>query len=188
MTGRGAEGVVVLRAATTEDLPAITAVYGHNVLTGTGTFETTPPDGAEMGRRFDGIAALGLPWLVAEVDGRVAGYAYAGPFRTRPAYRYTAETSLYVGEGATGHGVGKALLAELLTRCEALGLRQMLAVIGDSDNAASIALHAALGFERTGVMTAVGWKFGRWLDVVFMQRRLRAGQDAPPDAGGMPLA
>ncbi|CAN5176852.1 GNAT family N-acetyltransferase [soil metagenome] len=180
-------GGPLVRDATVADLAALTAIYGHNVLTGTGTFETIPPDESEMGRRFAAIAALDLPWLVADIDDGVVGYAYAGPFRTRPAYRFTVETSVYVGAGATGRGVGRALLIELIARCDALGLRQMLAVIGDSENAASIGLHAAQGFELIGTMPAVGWKFERWLDVVFMQRQLGPGETQAPDAVGIPL-
>ena len=137
---------VLVRPSTDADVDAIAAIYGWNVLNGLGTFEEIPPDAAEMGRRRAGFLAKGMPYLVAEQDGQVLGYAYAGPFRLRAAYRYTVEDSIYVGPDAMGKGVGKALLGALIEACEALGLRQICAVIGDSGNAASIALHAALGF------------------------------------------
>ena len=178
----------VVRDATAKDLAAITAIYGEGVLTGTGTFETDPLDAAEMARRIAAVAALGLPWLVAEIDGVVVGYAYAGPFRTRAAYRYTVEDSIYVLTSAHGRGVGKALLTALIARCEALGVRQILAVIGDSANTGSVALHAACGFQPAGAVSDVGWKFDRWLDVVFMQRSLDAGASAPPSGRGLPLS
>jgi len=176
-----------VRDAVDADLEAITAIYAEGVLTGTGTFELTAPDASEMAGRRAAILKLGLPWLVAELDGVVVGYAYAGPFRTRAAYRYTVEDSIYVLASAHGHGVGKALLLELIARCEALGLRQMLGVIGDSANAGSIKLHAACGFAPMGAVEGVGWKFDDWLDVVFMQRRLNGGEATEPDAPGMPL-
>lgn len=176
-----------IRDATAGDMAAIAAIYAQDVTGGTGTFELDPPDVGEMIRRHATITALGLPWLVAEVDGAVAAYAYAGPFRTRPAYRYTVEDSIYVDAAHQGKGLGKALLVELIARCAALGLRQMLGVIGDSANAGSVALHAACGFEMVGTMTSVGWKFEQWRDVVFMQRALGPGQTKAPDADGMPL-
>lgn len=172
-----------IRNATAADLRAITLVYSMNVLLGTGSFETAVPDEAEMGRRVGAIDALGLPWLVAEIGGSVVGYAYAGPFRVRPAYRFTVEDSIYVAPDAIGRGVGKALLASLIERCEALGKRQMLAVIGDSGNTASIQLHLACGFERIGTMSNIGWKLDRWLDVVLMQRTLGAGATSAPSPG-----
>jgi len=178
----------VVRDAAADDLAAITAIYGEGVLTGTGTFETDPPDAAEMARRVAAVAALGLPWLVAEIDDVLVGYAYAGPFRTRAAYRYTVEDSIYVLASAQGRGVGKALLTVLIARCEALGVRQILAVIGDSANTGSVALHAACGFQPAGAVSDVGWKFDRWLDVVFMQRSLDAGASAPPSGRGLPLS
>ena len=172
-----------LRPSTDDDLPAITAVYAHHVLHGTGTFELEPPDEAEMARRRADVRAKGLPWLVAERGGQVLGYAYANHFRPRPAYRFCLEDSIYLAPGAAGQGLGTLLLAELVTRCEAAGARQMLAVIGDSANAGSIGVHAALGFSHCGVLRASGWKFGRWLDVVLMQRALGHG-DARPVAEG----
>jgi phosphinothricin acetyltransferase len=178
---------LLIRPSTNADLPAITAIYGWNVLNGLGTFEEIPPDQAEMTRRRAAFLDKGLPYLVAEQDGVVLGYAYAGPFRLRAAYRYTVEDSVYVGPDAVGKGVGKALLAALITACEALGLRQLCAVIGDSGNAASIALHASLGFEPKGVFPDMGYKFGRWVDLVWMQRPLNGGGSREPDAPGMEL-
>ncbi len=171
-----------LRPATADDLSAITAVYAHAVRHDTGTFELDPPSPPEMGRRMAEVAARGLPWLVAARGSQVLGYAYAGAFRPRPAYRYTVENSVYLAADARGQGLGRLLLAELLARCEALGLRQMVAVIGDSDNAASIALHRRLGFMPAGQLRCVGHKFGRWLDVVMMQRPLGLGDSTQPDA------
>ncbi len=179
---------VTIRPSTDADVPAITAIYGWNVLNGLGTFEEVPPDEAEMARRRATFLDRGLPYLVAEQDGKVLGYAYAGPFRLRAAYRYTVEDSIYVAPDAAGKGVGKALLQALIEVCEGLGLRQICAVIGDSGNAASIGVHAALGFERKGVFPAMGYKFGRWVDLVWMQRSLNGGGDTPPDAPGMSLS
>jgi len=179
---------ITIRPSTDADVSAITAIYGWNVLNGLGTFEEVPPDAAEMGRRRAAFLAKGLPYLVAERDGVVVGYAYAGPFRLRAAYRYTVEDSVYVGPDAVGKGVGKALLSALIDACGALGLRQICAVIGDSGNAASIGLHAALGFERKGVFPAMGYKFGRWVDLVWMQRPLNGGGSRDPDAPGLELS
>ncbi|NGM50485.1 N-acetyltransferase [Caulobacter sp. 602-2] len=179
---------LTIRPSTDADVPAITAIYGWNVLNGLGTFEEVPPDQAEMARRRAAFLDRGLPYLVAEQDGKVLGYAYAGPFRLRAAYRYTVEDSIYVAPDAAGKGVGKALLQALIEACEGLGLRQICAVIGDSGNAASIGVHAALGFEHKGVFPAMGYKFGRWVDLVWMQRSLNGGGDTPPDAPGMSLS
>ena len=179
---------LVIRPSTDADIGAITAIYGWNVLNGLGTFEEVPPDEAEMARRRGAFLDRGLPYLVAELDGKVLGYAYAGPFRLRAAYRYTVEDSIYVAPDAAGKGVGKALLKALIEACEALGLRQMCAVIGDSGNAASIGVHASLGFEHKGVFPAMGYKFDRWVDLVWMQRSLNGGGDTPPDAPGMSLS
>ncbi len=173
-----------LRPAEPGDIPAIQAIYAHHVLTGLGTFEEEPPSEAEMANRCAAVLDRGLPWLVAE-EGEVLGYAYAGPFRTRAAYRFTVEDSVYVAEGARGRGVGRALLTAIIAECEAMGLRQMVGVIGDSGNAASIALHKALGFEHLAVVPAVGWKFDRWVDVVWMQRALGPGAAAAPDGPGI---
>jgi phosphinothricin acetyltransferase len=163
---------MILRDAAPGDVPAITAIYAHHVLTGTGTFEEEPPDEAEMAARLARVQDAGCAWLVTEQEGVVTGYGYYAPFRDRSAYRFTAEDSIYVRDDVRGMGVGKALVQALLDRAAAQGLRQMLAVIGDSENAGSIGLHAALGFRQAGVMRAVGFKFGRWLDVVTMQKAL----------------
>ncbi len=171
---------LLIRPSIDADLPAITAAYGWNVQHGTGTFELEAPDEAEMARRRADVLSKGLPWLVAERGGEVLGYAYANHFRPRRAYRFCLEDSIYLGGSALGQGIGKLLLAELLSQCEAAGARQMLAVIGDSSNAGSIGVHRALGFEHTGLMKSAGWKFGRWLDVVLMQRSLGQGDNADP--------
>ena len=171
---------VLIRPSTPADLPDLTAIYGWNVAHGTGTFELDLPDQAEMARRRDDVLSKGLPWLVAERGSQVLGYAYANHFRPRRAYRFCLEDSIYLAAEAKGQGLGKLLLAELLSRCEAAGARQMLAVIGDSANTASIGVHRALGFEQVGLMRAAGWKFERWLDVVVMQRSLGLGQSSAP--------
>ena len=173
---------LLVRPSTPADLDAVRDIYAHAVIQGTGTFELEVADAAEMSRRRGDVLSKGLPWLVAEEHGRVLGYAYANHFRPRPAYRFSVEDSVYLHPEAQGRGIGRALLAELLARCQAAGARQMLAVIGDSGNHASIGVHRALGFERCGLLQAVGWKFGRWLDVVLMQRALGAGaHSAAPD-------
>jgi L-amino acid N-acyltransferase YncA len=169
---------LLIRPSVEPDLPAITAIYGHAVQTGTASFELEPPDQAEIALRWQAVVSAGLPWLTAERDGAVLGYAYAGPFRPRPAYRFCVENSIYVDAQARGRGVGAWLLAELMARCAAWGARQMVAVIGDSANTPSINLHARLGFRHAGRVEHVGWKFGRWLDVVFMQRTLGQGSSA----------
>jgi len=176
-----------IRVATAADAPAIGAIYGHHVLTGFGTFEEAPPGPEEIARRIAAVVALGLPYLVAQEDGRIVGFAYAAPFRPRAAYRYTCEDSVYVAPGAIGAGVGRALLTAIVGGCEAMGLRQMVAVIGDSANAASIGLHRSLGFEETGLGRAVGFKHGRWVDVVWMQRPLNGGDAAAPTGSGLDL-
>jgi L-amino acid N-acyltransferase YncA len=171
---------LLIRPSTAADLPAITAIYGWNVLHGTGTFELDAPDEPEMARRRDDVLAKGLPWLVAERNGAVQGYAYANHFRPRRAYRFCVEDSVYLADDAKGRGLGRLLLAELMARCEAAGARQMLAVIGDSANLGSIGVHRTLGFEPVGVMKAAGWKFDRWLDVVVMQKSLGLGAATEP--------
>lgn len=171
---------LVIRPSTADDLPAIAAVYAWNVENGTGTFELEAPDLAEMTRRRDDVLGKGLPWLVAERGGQVLGYAYANHFRPRRAYRFCLEDSIYLADAARGQGIGRLLLAELVARCEAAGARQMLAVIGDSANAGSIGVHRALGFEHTGLLRSAGWKFGRWLDVVLMQKSLGTGDSNEP--------
>jgi len=173
---------LVIRPSTAADIPAITDNNAWNVTSGTGTFELDPPDAAEVARRRDDVLAKGLSWLVAERAGQVLGYAYANHFRPRKAYRFCVEDSIYLARDAAGQGIGRLLLAELLAQCEARGARQMLAVIGDSANAASIGVHSALGFEHAGVLKSAGWKFNRWLDVVLMQRPLGLGDETPPAA------
>ena len=178
---------LLIRPSTLADLPAITAIYAHAVLHGTGTFEIEAPDEAEMARRLDDVLSKGLPRLVAQADDQVLGYAYANHFRPRRAYRFCLENSIYLAAQARGQGLGRLLLTELVGRCEAAGARQMLAVIGDADNAGSIGVHAALGFEHCGVLKAAGWKFDRWLDVVLMQRSLGHGHARPaPASDGLP--
>lgn len=169
-----------IRPATLADVPTITRIYAHAVLHGTASFELEPPTQAEMEKRMRALLDGGFPYFVAEIDGKVAGYAYASLYRTRPAYRFTVEDSIYVGAEVTGRGIGRALLASLIERCAAAGLRQMVAVIGDSANAASIGLHAKLGFARVGLLPAVGFKLGRWVDSVIMQRPLGDGATSPP--------
>jgi phosphinothricin acetyltransferase len=170
----------MIRPARDEDLAPIQAIYAHHVLTGLATFEEVPPDAPEIARRRAELLARGLPFLVAEAEGTVLGYAYAGPYRDRPAYRYCLEDSIYLAPDAVGRGVGQRLLAALIEGCTALGYRQMVAVIGDSGNAASIAVHARAGFRHVGTFRAVGFKFGRWVDTVLMQRPLGPGDAAPP--------
>ena len=169
-----------LRPAAPADLPAIQAIYAHHVLHGLASFEEEPPSLEELRRRYDDCVRRGLPWLVSEIAGQVAGYGYCSPYRPRSAYRYTLEDSVYVQQDAQGKGVGSAILRELIVRCEALGYRQLVAVIGDSANAASINLHARLGFIRSGTLRSAGFKFGRWVDSVVMQRPLGAGDASPP--------
>jgi L-amino acid N-acyltransferase YncA len=164
-----------IRAATTADLPAITAIYDHAVRTGTATFEIEPPDHAEMRRRHDTLVAAGFPYLVAIMEDAVVGYAYAGPYRPRPAYRFTVENSIYLDSQRQGQRIGTRLLQQLIEDCEARGFRQMIAVIGDSTNLASIGVHARAGFDMIGTHPNVGFKFGRWLDTVMMQRALGDG-------------
>jgi phosphinothricin acetyltransferase len=177
-----------IRPATTADREALAAIYGHHVLTGFGTFEEVPPSADEMEQRRQAIAARGLPYLLAEDAGRVLGFAYAAPFRLRAAYRYTAEDSVYIAPEAIGRGVGRAVLAAVLDACGRMGLRQIVAVIGDSGNAASIGLHQALGFEPIGVATGFGYKHGRWVDLVLMQKALNGGDGRAPDAPGLTLS
>ncbi|MBU8542323.1 MULTISPECIES: GNAT family N-acetyltransferase [Roseomonadaceae] len=172
---------MLIRDATAADLPAITAIYAHHVLVGTGTFEEDPPSEAEMATRVAKVQNAGWAWLVAELDGVVIGYAYFNQFRERSAYRFAAENSIYVRDDVRGQGVGKALVEVLLDRATACGFRQMLAVIGDSENVGSIGLHISLGFRQAGVLKAAGLKFGRWVDVVFMQRALGLGDRALPE-------
>lgn len=178
----GAASVPVrVRDSRDADVPAITAIYAHWVLHGLASFELDPPDAAEIDRRRAAVLAGSYPYLVADDgDGTVLGYAYASAYRTRPAYRFAVEDSVYVGPGAGRRGVGRALLPALLGRLEAGGWRQVVAVIGDSGNLPSIGLHLACGFRHAGVLPAVGWKHGRWVDSVLMTRPLGPGADAPP--------
>ena len=171
---------VEIRPAVSEDLEEITAIYGHHVLHGLASFEETAPTVEEMASRYSALVELGYPYLVASDGIRLLGYAYAGPYRTRPAYRFSVENSVYISKDAIGLGAGGRLLDALIRDCEAGGFRQMIAVIGDSDNAASIGLHASRGFERAGLLANVGFKHGRWVDSVFMQRALGSGGDDLP--------
>lgn len=170
-----------IRDATPDDLGAITEIYAHHVLHGTGSFEEVPPSEPEMAARLAKVQGAGAAWLVAEEHGRVLGFAYYAQIRDRSAYRFTAEDSIYVREEVRGQGVGKALVAALLDRAEAQGFRQMIAVIGDSENTGSIGLHVSLGFRQVGIMKSVGIKFGRWLDVVTMQKPLGDADRTPLD-------
>ncbi len=163
---------VIIRPAVASDLDAITLIYAHHVSHGTGTFETEPPDNTEIARRWSEVEARGLPWLVAEIDGDIGGYAYAAPYRSRMAYRHTVEDSIYVRVDHLGTGLGKLLMPALIAATQACGMRQMIAIIGDSANQASISLHRRFGFDDAGLLKDVGFKFGRWLDTVFMQRSL----------------
>lgn len=173
-------GTVVIRPSREADMPAVQRIYAHHVMHGFGSFEEEPPDLAELMRRRADYLSRRLPYLVAEVNGRIVGYAYAGPYRARTAYRYTVENSIYVDPAHARHGVGRKLMAELIAQCTALGFRQMVAVIGDSANAASIRLHEAMGFVHAGNLRAVGRKRGRWLDSVMMQRALGEGDTTEP--------
>jgi L-amino acid N-acyltransferase YncA len=178
---------MIIRPATGADAAALAAIYGHHVAHGLGTFEEVQPTADEMAGRLAAVVGRGLPYLVAEIDGDVAGFAYAGPFRTRAAYRYTVEDSVYIAPQLMGQGVGKALLTAIIVQCEALGLRQMVALIGDSGNAGSIGVHRSCGFTHVGVFTGLGYKAGRWVDVMMMQRALNAGDRSAPDADGLSL-
>ncbi len=171
---------VLIRPSTADDLQVLTAIYGWHVRHGTGTFEIDPPSVAEMAQRRADVLDNGLPYLVLEEKGVVCGYAYANQFRPRPAYRFCLEDSVYLAADKAGRGFGRLLLTELLARCEAAGARQMLAVIGDSQNGGSIGVHRALGFAHSGTIHAAGWKFERWLDVVVMQRHLGPGAAVAP--------
>ena len=188
MARAGAGPPVRVRDARRGDLAGIREIYAHHVRHGLASFEETPPDLAEVTRRFEATLARGLPYLAAEAEaassevGVVQGYAYAGPYRPRPAYRYSVENSLYVAPGLEGRGIGRALLEELIRRCTALGYRQMIAVIGDSGHLPSIEFHESLGFTRAGCLRSVGFKFERWVDSVILQRQLGAGDTTPPDA------
>jgi phosphinothricin acetyltransferase len=173
-----------IRPSRDDDVAKIAAIYRHHVLHGIASFEEIPPDGDEVARRRRDILALGLPYLVAERSGRVVGYCYASRYRARSAYRFTLEDSIYVDAAEVGRGIGRALLSSLIERCCELGYRQMVAVIGGSDQWPSIRLHEALGFTRAGLLPAVGFKFGSWIDCVLLQRALGSGATTPPDEIG----
>lgn len=180
-----ADDIHSIRDASPADAADVRAIYAHSVETACASYETVAPDVEEMRRRMTALMDAGYPYLVAEIDGTFAGYAYASGYRPRAGYRWTVEDSVYVAPGFAGRGIGKRLLAALIARCEALGFRQMIAVIGDAENRASIQLHASLGFVHVGTFRAIGWKAvgdgpGRWLDSVQMQRRLGDGDLRPP--------
>ncbi len=172
--------LVDVRDAAAADMPAIQAIYAHHVLHGLATFEEVPPSVDDMVARRAAVLNAGLPYLAAWIDERVVGYAYATAYRPRPAYRHTIEDSVYVAQGSSGRGIGSALLRALIERCERGPWRQMLAVIGNSGNTGSIALHRSLGFEPIGTLHAVGFKLGRWVDTVLMQRALGDGDRSAP--------
>lgn len=171
---------IIVRPSRDSDIPAIAAIYAHHVRHGLASFEDVPPDEAELAKRRLDVVTKGFPYLVAESEGRLRGYCYAGLYRTRVAYRFTLEDSVYVAPDAIRQGVGRALLGALIPACEATGARQLIAVIGDSANHSSIGLHAAFGFQRVGLLPSVGWKFGRWVDSVLMQRALGPGDTNAP--------
>ena len=177
-----------IRPVTASDMEAITAIYREAVLHGTASFELDPPDGLEMRARMEAITGAGYPYVVAcdDADGALLGYAYAGAYRARPAYRWTVENSVYVDKDAQGRGIGKALTDEIIARCTTLGFRQMIAVIGGADHRASIAMHEALGFAHVGLLPATGFKHGRWLASVLMQRALGDGDSSEPDPSTYP--
>jgi L-amino acid N-acyltransferase YncA len=177
-----------IRPATREDAVALAAIYGHHVVHGFGSFEESAPSAETMIERWAAITARGLPYLVAEVDGAVAGLAYAGPYRPRSAYRFSVEDSVYISPAHQGQGLGKALLTATIDACEAMGLRRMLAFIGDSGNAGSIGVHRSCGFRHAGVLEGVGFKAGRWLDVVVMERDLAGDPGAAPTTPGLDLS
>ncbi|MFM9900668.1 MAG: N-acetyltransferase family protein [Polaromonas sp.] len=172
--------MLLIRPSHDQDLPQITAIYAHHVLHGTGTFETDPPSVADMTARRADVLGKGLPYLVAEQDGVVVGFVYGNWFKPRPAYRYSVEDSIYLAPDLHRKGLGRALLAELLARLEAGGIRKVMAIIGDSANAGSVGVHRALGFTQVGVVESCGWKLGAWRDIVIMQKTLGAGDTQPP--------
>jgi L-amino acid N-acyltransferase YncA len=169
-----------IRPAADSDVPAITAIYSHHVLHGTGTFETTPPDEKDMAARRADVLAKGLPYLVLEDASGVIGFAYCNWFKPRPAYRFSAEDSIYLAPAAAGKGLGRLVLTELMTQAERCGVRKLIAVIGDSSNLGSVGVHRSCGFEQVGVLRSCGWKFERWLDVVLMECPLGLGDSAAP--------
>jgi phosphinothricin acetyltransferase len=159
---------------------AIQTIYAHHVLHGLASWELEPPDLTEMNLRRDGFVAQGYPYVVAILDGEVAGYAHAGPYRTRPAYRFTVENTIYLHPDRAGQGIAGPLLQQVIDDCTGLGYRQMIAVVGDSDNQPSIRFHEKMGFRQVGLIVGIGWKAGRWLDSVVLQRALGAGSGSPP--------
>jgi L-amino acid N-acyltransferase YncA len=170
----------IIRPSLASDITQITAIYVHHVQHGTGSFEVEPPNEADMALRRDDVINKGLPYLVVAEGDQVLGYAYCNWFKPRPAYRFSAEDSIYLAPEASGRGLGRALLAELMSQAERAGVRKMIAVIGDSANAGSIGVHRSAGFRQVGILDACGWKFGRWLDVVLMDRALGLGDTAAP--------
>ena len=172
--------MIPIRPAQPRDLAVITRIYDHAVRHGTASFEIEPPGESEMARRYETLRAGGYPYLVAELGGEITGYAYAGPYRARPAYRWSVEDSIYIAPQLQRRGIGRALLDRLIADAEAGGFRQMIAVVGDSANTASIELHRTAGFRMVGTFDNVGFKFGRWLDSVLMQRPLGIGATAGP--------
>ena len=179
--GEQANAAIVIRAAGADDLPAIARIYGHHVANGLASFELEPPPVEEITRRHADIVGKGYPYIVAERAGTVAGYAYASAYRARPAYRFAVENSVYVDAGLKRSGVGRTLLLALIAECERRGYRQMIAVIGDSANAGSVGVHRTLGFTHVGVFRSCGWKFGKWLDIVLMEKPLGEGDTTPPE-------
>lgn len=172
----------IIRPSHAQDIAAIAAIYRHHVLYGTGTFEIDPPSDQEMSARREDVLGKGLPYLVAVDDAeQVLGYAYANWFKPRPAYRFSAEDSIYVAEAARGQGVGALLLEALCEACQAAGVRKLIAVIGDSHNAGSIGVHTHSGFSHVGTLSSMGWKFGRWLDIVMMDKTLGEGDRSCPE-------
>ena len=171
----------LIRPSADADLPAITAIYAHHVLYGTGSFETEPPSVADMTTRRADVLSKGLPYLVVEQDGKIAGFAYGNWFKPRPAYRYSVEDSIYMAPDLQGKGLGRALLAELMARFEAVGIRKVMAIVGDSANTGSVGIHLALGFTQVGIVDSCGWKFGAWRDIVIMQKTLGVGNTQPPN-------
>jgi phosphinothricin acetyltransferase len=174
--------MTTIRPSREDDIPAMTAIYAHHVLHSTATFEVEPPSTQDMAARRAEVRSRGLPWLVLEEAGQVLGYAYCNWFKPRPAYRYSAENSIYLAHDAGGRGLGRQLLAELMTQAEAAGVRKLIAVIGDSGNASSIAVHRSAGFQQVGTIRSCGWKFERWLDIVLMEKSLGVGDCEPPKA------
>jgi phosphinothricin acetyltransferase len=173
-------GEIVTRPVAPGDVAAITRIYAHAVKHGTASFELEPPDEAEIARRLEALLARRFPYLIAAQDGVILGYAYAGPYRARPAYDWCVEDSIYIAPDMQRRGIGRLLLTELVAAAETRGFRQMIGVIGDSANTASVAVHAAVGFRLIGTFQSIGFKFGRWLDTVLMQRALGTGDTAAP--------